>query len=127
MTRGFVSGDPGALRSIVKGARAGNTAKQGELEVIMKLRERGVNVHVINDQLPLRKEQRKFHEFFFGGPRPNNPAEATGIAGEVKTLIGRPLNENAVFNHADKAAHKQLQPDGGVLFFNIRHTDTNYI
>ena len=123
--RGFVSGDPGALRDIVKGAKAGNPAKQGELEVIKALRDRGENVHAINDKLKLRKEQGRFHEFFFGGDRPSTPEQASGIAGEVKTPMGVPLKENAIFNHADKAAHKQLQPDGGVLFFNLKHTTTN--
>ena len=90
-----------------------------------ELRNKDYNVHVINPDISFRKEQGRFHEFFFDGPRPFNYKSAMGVAGEVKTLIGRPLKPNAVFNHADKAANKQLQPSGGVLFFNLRHITTN--
>jgi hypothetical protein len=68
--RRHVSGDPSALRNIVRDAKAGNTTKQGELEVIKELRARGQNVHAIDETSKFRKSEGTYNDILYGGDRP---------------------------------------------------------
>ena len=115
-SKGFVSGDPGQLRNIVRKARQGDTAAQGELETIKRLRARGENVHAVDPEL----RPGVTSDIFFGGKVPKTPLEAVGTKGEIKTLAGPDFVENSAKKAIEKAA-SQLQPEGGTVFLNTRN------